>query len=96
MAGRMGSKKPFSEKNLNDVPDQSGVYNLVNRQGEIVYTGSPGAGRLRERLKEHLNQKDIPGATQFQVRPTGSTAEARKVEQELIKRNKPKYNEQGT
>ena len=95
MAKRMGSKKPFSEKNVNDVPDQSGVYNLVNRQGDIVYIGSAGARRLRERLKEHLDQEDIPGAASFQVRLTKSTAEARKVEQELIKRNKPKYNEQG-
>ena len=95
MAKRMGSKTPFSEKNVNDVSNQSGVYNLINRQGDIVYTGSAGARRLKERLKEHLDQKDIPGATQFQVRPTKSAAEAKKVEQELIKRNKPKYNEQG-
>ncbi len=95
MAKRMGAKKPFSNKNVNDVPDQSGVYNLINQQGDIVYTGSGGAGRLRERLKEHLNQEDIPGATQFQVRPIRSSAEAKKVEQELIKRNKPKYNKQG-
>ena len=95
MSKRMGSRKPFSEKNVSDVPDQSGVYNLVNRQGDIVYTGSAGARRLRERLKEHLDQKDIPGAAQFQVRPTKSTAEARTVEQTLIRRNKPKYNKQG-
>lgn len=95
MAKRMGSKKPFSEKNVNNVPDQSGVYNLINRQGDIVYIGSAGARRLRERLKEHLDQEDIPGAASFQVRPTKSATEARKVEQELIKRNKPKYNEQG-
>ena len=95
MAKRMGPQKPFSDKKVNGVPDQSGVYNLINRQGNIVYTGSAGAGRLRERLKEHIDQKDIPGATQFQVRPTNGTAEAKKVEQELIKRHKPKYNEQG-
>ena len=95
MAKRMGPRKPFSDKNVTDVPDQSGVYNLINRNGEVVYTGSAGAGRLQERLKEHLAQKDIPGAAQFQVRPTGNTTEARKVEQELIKRNKPKYNDQG-
>lgn len=81
---------------MNDVPDQSGVYNIINRQGDVVYTGSAGAGRLTERLKEHLNQEDIPGAAQFQVRPTRSTAEAKKVEQELIKRNKPKHNKQST
>jgi len=95
MAKRMGAKKPLSNKNVNDVPDQSGVYNIINRQGDVIYTGSAGAGRLRERLKEHLSQEDIPGAGQFQVRLTRSTAEAKKVEQELIKRNKPKYNKQG-
>ena len=95
MAKRMGAKKPFSNKNVNSVPDQSGVYNLINQQGDIVYTGLAGARRLRGRLKEHLDQEDIPGAAQFQVRPTRSTAEAKKVEEKLIKRNKPKYNKQG-
>ena len=95
MAERMGARKPLSDKNLDDVPDQSGVYNLINRQGDIVYTGSAGAGRLRVRLKEHVNQKDIPGATKFQIRPTRSTPEARRVEQRLIKRNKPRHNDRG-
>ena len=95
MAKRMGSKKPFSAKNIDDVPDQSGAYNLISRQGDIVYTGSAGAGRLRERLKEHLDQKDIPAAAKLQVRPTARTTEAKRLEQELIKRNRPRYNEQG-
>ena len=95
MAERMGARKPFSDKNVSDVPDQSGVYNFINQAGQIVYTGSAGAGRLQDRLREHLLAGDIPGATRFQIRPTSSTAEARKVEQQLIKRNQPRHNTRG-
>lgn len=92
MAERMGARRPFSSKNVGDVPDQSGVYNLINRVGDVVYTGSAAAGRLQERLKEHLRAGDVPGATQFQIRPTRSTAEARTVEGQLIRRNQPRHN----
>lgn len=92
MAERMGARRPFSSKNVGDVPHRSGVYNLINRAGDVVYTGSAAAGRLQDRLKEHLRSGDIPGATQFQIRPTRSTVEARKVEGELIKRNQPRHN----
>ena len=88
MAERMGGRKPFSDKNVSDVPDQSGVYNFINQAGQIVYTGSAG-------LREHLLAGDIPGTTHFQIRPTSSTAEARKVEQQLIKRNQPRHNTRG-
>lgn len=47
-----------------------------------------GWEEVKEYLEEHLDQQDIPSAAQFQVRPPKSTAEAKKVEQELIKRNK--------
>jgi excinuclease UvrABC nuclease subunit len=92
MAKRMGRRGPISKKNIQDVPDQSGVYNLINRNGDVVYTGSAGAGRLKNRLAEHLTSGDIPGATHFQTRTTSSTREARNVEKQLIKRNQPRHN----
>ena len=95
MAKRMGGRKPFSSKNIEKIPSQSGVYNLINRGGEVTYTGSAGAGRLPERLKEHLRDRDIPGVTQFQVRPTSSTEKARSIEEQLIARNKPRHNIKG-
>ena len=95
MAKRMGKTKPLSQKNLTDVPAQSGVYNLRNRKGDIIYTGSAGAGRLRARLQEHLGKRDVRGAKRYQIRPLSSTAEARRVEKALIERNRPRENKRG-
>ena len=92
---RMGKSKPLSGRNLRDVPEQSGVYNLRNRKGDIIYTGSAGAGRLKERLQEHLRNRDVRGATRFQTRPLSSAAEARRVERALIERHKPRANTRG-
>ena len=44
-AKRMGKTRSLSETDLRDVPEQSGVYNLRNGKGEIIYTGSAGVGR---------------------------------------------------
>jgi excinuclease UvrABC nuclease subunit len=96
MAKRMGKTKPLSEKSLQDVPEQSGVYNLRNEKGEIIYTGSSGAGRLRARLREHLKSGDVAGARSFQVRPLSSAAEARRVGEALIARNRPRENRRGS
>lgn len=95
-SSKMKKVRPFSTKNLNGVPDQSGVYELLNRSGEITYVGSAGAGRLRKRLYEHLNSGDIPGASQFSIRPTTSTAEARTLEKKYIKKINPKHNDKNT
>ena len=91
-AKKMSKAKPFSKKNLGTVPDQSGIYELLNRNGDVNYVGSAGAGRLRERLGEHLNSGDIPGSSQFRFRPTTSTAEARTMERKYIKKENPKHN----
>ena len=95
MARKMGKTKGISKRNLQDVPKQSGVYNLKNQKGEIIYTGSAGAGRLRARLEEQLSSGGVKGARKFQTRPLSSTAEARRVEAALIKRNKPRENKRG-
>ena len=94
-AKRMGKTRSLSETDLRDVPEQSGVYNLRNRKGEIIYTESAGARRLRERLREHLSRRDVPGAKAFQIRPLSSTAEARRVERALVIRNRPSENKRG-
>ena len=95
MAKKMRKPQPLSNKNVRNVPEQSGVYHLRNQKGDIIYTGSAGAGRLRARLKEHLSGSSVRGARQFQIRPLSSTAEARRVEAALIKRHKPRENRRG-
>ena len=90
MAKRMGKMRPLSERSLQEVPDRSGVYNLRNRKGEIIYTGSAEAGRLKARLREHLRDNEVTGTRSFQVRPLSSAAEAKRVEKALTARNRPR------
>ena len=92
----MGKTRPLSRRQVNEnVPNQSGVYDLIDRNGEVAYTGSAGAGRLRQRLNEHAVQGDVPGVTQFRFRPTSSTEQARRVEAQRIADLKPRHNRQG-
>ena len=84
MGKRLTNRQTFNQTNLQDVPDQSGIYLIRDRKGNCrQYIGSAGAGRLAQRLKEHLNSRDIPGAHAFQIRTTTSENEARKLEAEV-------------
>jgi len=91
MGKRLTNKQTFNQTNLQDVPDQSGIYLIRNRKGDCQYVGSAGGGRLAERLKEHLNSRDIPGAHSFQIRTTPSENDARKLEGKYKRRYRPRY-----
>lgn len=80
-----------TQNNLQDVPDQSGIYLIRNRKGACQYVGSAGAGRLAARLKEHLQKRDIPGVHTFQIRTATSEEEARKLERQYRGRYRPRY-----
>lgn len=90
MSKRLTNKQTFNQTNLQDVPDQSGIYIIRNRKGACQYVGSAGAGRLAKRLKEHLNNRDVPDAHSFQIRTTTSEEEARKLEAQYRRRYRPK------
>jgi len=94
MDKKLSKPKRFNAKNIDAVPNQSGIYVFKNPNNEIQYVGSAGAGRLRERLREHLNNRDIPNATLFQFRKTTSEKMARDLEKEYISRLRPRYNKQ--
>lgn len=91
MSQRLSSRQKFNQSNLEEVPTQSGVYVVRNDQGNVQYVGSAGAERLAERLKEHLRDRDIPGADNFQYRTTRSERDARALEDKYRERLKPKY-----
>ncbi len=74
---RLTSKRRATEPNLENVPNQSGVYALHRKSGS-VYVGSAAAGRLQERVREQVDTKR--GVTSFQYRATTSTSEARRLE----------------
>jgi len=85
--GRLTKKLRLTEKNIEKVPNQSGIY-ILHRGTKSKYVGSASAGRLQQRLKQQLNQKrDI---TSFQYRPASSEKEARKLEQKYRDRLNPK------
>jgi excinuclease UvrABC nuclease subunit len=81
MGKRLKNRQTFNQTNLQDVPDQSGIYLMRNKKGACQYVGSAGAGRLASRLKEYLQKRDIPGAHTFQIR-TVTSEEARKLERQ--------------
>ena len=90
---RLTIRRNFNQKNINDVPEQSGVYVITSKRGICQWVGMAGPGRLRERLQEHLRENDVKAADLFQFRPTSSEAEARMREEEYKGRLKPKQGE---
>ena len=70
------------------------VYKIQTPGGKTNYVGVAKRGRVQERIQEHLNASDIPGA-KVQVQQMSSIQEAEKTEANIIARTQPKYNEQG-
>ena len=93
MAKRLNEPRRLNKTNIQKAPQQSAVYVIRNRKGGVQWVGKAGAGRLRARLLEHFNEKDIPGADLFQFRTTTSDEEAGALERRYKKRLKPKYGE---
>ena len=95
----MGRKTvDFNRKGIEKLPDDKPVvYRIETEGGKNNYTGIAQRGRVQERLAEHLpGGKDfVPGA-RVRVEQAPSIDEARKREGEIISKEKPKYNEQGT
>ncbi len=58
------------------------------------YIGVAKRGRVQERIQEHLDAGNIPGA-KVQIEQKSSVQKAREAEARAIARSKPKYNEQG-
>lgn len=78
---------------INATPDVAGVYVMRDMNQLIIYIGSAGAGRLRERLLEHWRDTDIPGVKYFDWYQTAGTNDARSLETSWISRYRPRYNE---
>jgi excinuclease UvrABC nuclease subunit len=93
---RFSPQQNFDKTGMQKVPtDKPIVYKLMNKEGANIYTGTAKRGRGSERLGDHLpgGQDPIRGAKTFQIKQKPSIAEAEKEEKQIIKREKPKYNE---
>ncbi len=91
----------MNQANLRDkaqaVPDRPGVYIMKNARGETLYVGK--AKSLKHRVRSYFSgPKDVKTrhllarVADFEVQVTASEAEAFLLENNLIKRWKPKYN----
>jgi excinuclease UvrABC nuclease subunit len=90
----MGTKKvKYNKTGIEQIPnDKPVLYRIESAGGNPNYVGIAKRGRVRERIAEHIGE--IPGAT-VRIEQLSSVEEARQKEARVIKRSKPKYNEQG-
>lgn len=83
----------YNPKGIEKLPDDKPVlYKIETEGGKLNYAGIAKRGRVQERITEHLSE--IPGAT-VQIEQFSSSTDAKKKESNIIKRNQPKYNQQG-
>ena len=88
----MGTKKvKFNKEGISQLPnDKPVLYKIGTESGTLNYAGVAKRGRVRERIGEHLGK--IPGAT-VRIEQFSSIQDATKKEANVIKRDKPKYNQ---
>jgi excinuclease UvrABC nuclease subunit len=84
--GKLTQKIRPTERNLGEIPNQSGVY-ILHRGQQGKYVGSAAVGRLQQRIKQQLNEKR--GITSIQYRPTSSEREVRSLEKKYRDRLNP-------
>ena len=85
----------FTPTGIEKLPDDKPVvYRIQTDGGKTNYVGVAQRGRVQDRLREHLNASEIPGA-KVQVEQMPSIQEARDTEARIIDRTQPKYNEKG-
>ncbi len=86
----------YNKSGADKLPDDKPVvYKIQTGGGTTNYVGVAKRGRVQERIAEHLDDGNIPGA-KVQVRQVSSIEEAQQIEKRIIARTKPKYNDQGT
>lgn len=83
--------KPVIKKLSNDSPI---IYEVANKNKEIIYAGIAKRNRGQERLIEHkdVDTEKIPGAKYFRIKVTKTVEVAKKEEKKIIKKVQPKYN----
>lgn len=90
MGKKRMNRQYFNKKSLLKVPERPGVYELIGPRNKTKYVGK--ANNLRRRLRQHLNQRDVQGTMGFRVRFAPPSV-AEKIENRIIKKKKPPFNE---
>ena len=86
----MTKKIVKTKKNISNLPSKMGNYNLLNRKGEIAYTGQ---GNIKDRISDHNNDTNKP-FTSFTYNLEPSARKREQIEEQRIKRYKPPLNKQ--
>lgn len=96
--------RKFGERLIEDSPMTPAVYLFKDRQGAVLYVGK--AGNIRRRLQQYRNASRrkvhrkmralVREASTLEIMPRDSEREALLLENELIRKLRPPYNEDGT
>jgi len=92
---RFSPRRNFNPKNIQKISeDKPIVYEILNRGGENIYSGSSKRGQGQDRLRDHLpaGSDPIPGGSHFRIKPMPSVDGARREEKRIIEKEKPKHN----
>jgi len=84
------TKKIKTKENISNLPSKDGNYNLLNRKGDIVYTGQ---GNIKDRIAANSNEPNVP-FTSFTYNLEPSAKKRKEIEEKRIKRYKPPLNKQ--
>jgi excinuclease ABC subunit C len=93
----MGIKKPLEIK-INNLPNSSGVYQFLDKNGKVIYVGK--AKDIRNRVRSYFVSKPVSPLTtrmislirDVEIINTDSEVESLILEMNMIKQLKPRYN----
>lgn len=85
---RRKNKAKFTKSELDKLPDSSGMYRIQTEGGRTNYVGV--SNNVKERLKQHKREGNIPGSYFSIEYMPKSKAETK--ENSVIRREKPKHN----
>ncbi len=89
----------YTKQQVSKLPSQPGVYRFLNKQGKAIYVGK--AKDLKKRVASYFNKSSLPNRKTMRMVWEISTIECTVVNSEfdalllennLIKKNQPKYN----
>jgi len=80
---------PNTKKGRNEIPKKPGAYNLKNKSGKTIYTGS--TGNLKRRIAEH-HSDPIKHFASVSITITPTERQAKKIEEKRLKTRKPSQN----
>ena len=96
MAGKKSGK--FDTEGIENLAkDKPVVYEIQDKEGDLLYIGVAKRGRVEQRLKEHLpNGPDpIQGGAKVKIQQKPNIAAAEEAEARAIKSKQPPRNKKG-